>query len=802
MKLPEVSHSPEIGERLQPGQTVVGERGITRRKVPSFHDWRLVPVAAGVWIGAGIGTSGWVSGIWGAIAIGLLTCVVAHRRWPWAAVAGLALMVLCALSGLLAWQRAESELAQLAAQRAIVVAEVKVIAEPQPMPPKPPMPAAGRALVQVQWVEGRGRRTYQQLPAQLRASGDLLDALLGLRVGARYIVEGKLHETRSSDDAVASVTLREVHRMEQAPGLLDTVAARLRAGLRNAVAASPQSQRALVPSLVVGDTGRIGQDMSADFKATGLTHLLAVSGANLALMLGVILAVLRIVGVRGWAVRIAAIGGVALFVIICGPEPSVQRAAAMGLVSVAATGVGTGRRSVRGLCVAVIMLMAIDPWLSRAPGFWLSVSACAGIVLLGPVCIHSMVSWAPRWLAEALAIPLAAQLCTQPIVTALNGEISIVGIVANVAAGPFVGPTTVLGFAAACTCMLPWVSIPLGWLSGWAAQPIIWIAEAGAALPNATVGWAFGPTGIVLMSVACLSLAIVVQPVLRRWWATLLAVALLAGGSVVRPVTPGWPGQWEVTLCDVGQGDATVLRISDDAAVLVDTGKDPEPVLACIDRLGIRTIPVVVLTHFHDDHVGAFAAVAQRFHPELVLTSPLRSPTEAAAAVVRAAGTATVRPSVTGEMFHIGQVSWTTLSAWNPGSSPPASGEGESVIENNASIVAVAQVGNLRVLLPGDAEPDGQREALRQARRRGLDMRVHVLKLPHHGSSKQEPAFFQATSARVAVASAGADNAYGHPAHAALALASINGMTIARTDHDGAVALKLGEQIELRRAGK
>lgn len=767
-----------------------------------LHDWRLLPIAVGVWVGAVVGTSELAWCMLTAVATGSVAGIVACRRYPWAALGCFALTLVAGLSGMMALQRAGSMLATLADQRAIVRAEIRIVSEPKPLPGKPPLPPSGTALVIVVSVDGRGMSTRQAMPAQLRGSGEQLDDLLALRVGATYVVQGRLRATDRGDAEVAVLVLRHVESMRHPPGVIDRLAAGLRDGLRRSVASSPEAQRALVPSLVVGDTARISRAMSDDFKATGLTHLLAVSGANLALMLSVILALLRGIGVRGWLVRAAAVAGVGMFVIVCGPEPSVQRAAVMGLVSLAATGVGTGRRSIRGMCVAVVVLMALDPWLSRAPGFWLSLAACLGIVLLGPVFVQSLVRWAPRWLAEALAIPLAAQIMTQPIVTWLSDQVSMVGVFANVVAGPFVGPTTALGFAAACTCLLPPVSTLLGWAAGWSAQPIVWIAEAGARLPNATVAWLPGPVGLLMVTLACGALSVLAQPVLRRWWATMLVTALLCSGMVWKPAQPGWPGDWRVAFCDVGQGDATVLRASPTAAVLIDVGPEPAPVLECLDRLGVQHIPVVVLTHFHADHIRAFPAIARRFQPELVLTSPLQEPAYEAEQVRRTAGKAEVRATTAGDAFAIGDVQWTTISAWQPRGGGSGVGLGESSEENDSSVVGVAHVQGLSVMLAGDAEPAGQREALRQARRHGLSLQAQVLKLPHHGSSRQEPEFFAATGAVVAVASSGADNSYGHPADAALRLARQHGMVVARTDEEGSLALGLGERIHIRRAGK
>lgn len=766
------------------------------------HDWRLFPVAVGMWVGAALGTAAASLPVVVAAVAGPIAGFALWRRRPWISLGLVACALMTVLAGILAAQREQSTLAELAADGAIVRIEVELVAEPTERAASGPMPKSAYVLADAHRVEGRGLDVRQRLPVLLTASGDDATALQELALGATYLVSARLTASEPTDATVAIVRITEVQEELRPAGPLHRVALGLRQGLRDAVAESPAAQRALVPSLVVGDTGRVDQAMEEDFRATGLTHLMAVSGANLALMLGVILAVLRVMGVRGWTVRCVAVGGVGMFVIVCGPEPSVQRAAVMGLVALGATGVGKGRRSVRALSVAIVVLITLDPWLSRAPGFWLSVAACFGIVLLGPPWMDALTRWAPRWFAEALAIPLSAQIATQPIVTALNGEVSLVGVLANALAGPFVGPTTVLGFAAACLSPLPPLSSAAGWAAGWAAQPILWIAEHSSQFPASVITWIPGAPGIVLIAALCISLALLLSPVLRRLWACLLALAVLAAGIVVRVPNPAWPGPWQVAFCDVGQGDATVIRVDAASAVLIDAGPEPGPVLACLDALGVKELPMVVLTHYHSDHIGGFSGVARRYVPSLVLVSALASPADAAEEVALAAQDAVVRPAAPGEVLEIGPVTWATVSNWVP---PflTTGGEGESGSENDASVVGVAQVGELRVLLAGDTEPAGQREAMRSAEALGLSLEAQVLKIPHHGSSRQDETFFDATNASLAVASSGEDNGYGHPAPAVLELARAQGMGVARTDTDGSVALSFADgSVRVRRAGK
>ena len=142
---------------------------------------------------------------------------------------------------------------------------------------------------------------------------------------------------------------------------------------------------------------------------------------------------------------------------------------------------------------------------------------------------------------------------------------------------------------------------------------------------------------------------------------------------------------------------------------------------------------------------------------------------------------------------------WDTAGVWDPGP-VMAGGEGESSSENDSSIIAVAEVAGLRVLLPGDAEPEGQAKALRSAAQHGMSLAVHVLKLPHHGSSRQNQDFLASSGAMLAVASSGENNPYGHPSPRTLQAAENLGMGIARTDQEGSIAVELRDgQLRVRR---
>ncbi|MEV0794316.1 ComEC/Rec2 family competence protein [Kribbella sp. NPDC050459] len=616
-----------------------------------------------------------------------------------------------------------------------------------------------------------------------------------VRYGQHIDATGRLEPAEGGAEVAAMLSTRSPPRTVDDPPWWLRAAERVRAGLRDAVSDEPEDVRGLLPALVMGDVSGVSADLDADFRTTGLTHLSAVSGTNLTLLLAFVLPLARLIGVRARGLTVVGLLTVVVFVVLARPQPSVLRAAAMGLIALAAMTGGPGqRRAVRSLSVAVIALLLLDTSLARTPGFALSVLATAGIILLGPGWGNALSRWLPSWLADAIACPLAAQLACTPIVAWLSGEVSLVAVAANLLAGPTVGPATILGFIAAGVALVSSeLAQVVGWAAGWPARWIILVAREGADLPGAANAWPATVAGIAVLTLLCLALVLGLHRILARPIAMILAVVMLAV-VVLRPVgSLGWPpDDWLFVACDVGQGDGLVLRAGDRTAVVVDTGPDPAAMDRCLKDLNVQHIPVVVLSHFHADHVGGLAGVLSGRQVDEIEVTPYFSPRAEYDRVVALAAMhgVAVRTVTFHERRAAGQVSWTTLwparvpSLPAPGTSS-ATPTDEGSPENNASIAMMAVVGGLRILLTGDLEPESQRAVLAT----GADLKADVLKVPHHGSAQQDPNFIAAANARLAIISAGRNNDYGHPAPRTLDLLSHTTTQTATTNLSGPLTI-------------
>jgi competence protein ComEC len=256
---------------------------------------------------------------------------------------------------------------------------------------------------------------------------------------------------------------------------------------------------------------------------------------------------------------------------------------------------------------------------------------------------------------------------------------------------------------------------------------------------------------------------------------------------LTRPPTPGWPAHdWVVAACDVGQGDALVLRSGPSSGVVVDAGPDSAAVDRCLDRLGVESVPLVVLTHFHDDHVAGLSGVLDGRPVGRVEVSPLADPEAGARLVREEAATAGLVPVVAPYAVtrRVGEVTLQTvwpLPGAHDTSDAATDGDGEGSAPNDASVVLVAEVAGVRVLLTGDVEPPAQLGLSRALPGLGVD----VLKVPHHGSSHQDLDFLTGLGARLALVSVGRDNDYGHPAPSVVESLERSGVAVRRTDLDG-----------------
>ena len=587
----------------------------------------------------------------------------------------------------------------------------------------------------------------------------------------------------------------------------------------------PEPQGGLAAAILIGLRDRVDRTVAADFTSAGVSHIVAISGWNIAIVAAVVAALLRgrLARRERAIVTLAAIFGYTLF---AGASASVIRAAVMAGVATAAVESGRGSRVMVGLAWAAAMMIVAEPATIADAGFQLSAAATAGLVVWAGPLTDWLGARAPRLpgsLRESLGVSLAAQAATLPIVLLTFGRLAIIAPAANLVAVPLVPP--VMG-AGAFAFVAGWASAfgAPAWFAGLLAMPaavllsaLIAVVDAAAAVPggNQTLTYpanavaAALATGLLWLLHRTLAGAArspgsarAPQPAPRRaqkprlrpryrWALAGAALLVVLAGSVF---AAGPDGSVHVIVLDVGQGDAILLEGDRGGRILVDGGPDPNVLIAGLDRYvpaWDRRLDAIVLTHPHDDHVAGLVAVVERYQVGRAFESgwPGSTPVYRAWRAALAAKGLQSERLATGQTLRLDDVTLDVL--WpDDGTVRPVNLDQTATDNrktNDASIVLLGNYEGRRFLLTGDEEEDVDPILLG----RGLPA-VDMLKVAHHGSATASSDVLLATvQPRVAVISVGANNRYGHPNPATLARLGSHSSRVARTDQEGTVETTL-----------
>ncbi len=669
-----------------------------------------------------------------------------------------------------------------------------------------------------------------------------------IRAGDRIEVDGRLRPPPPDDPYGAYLT------RTGASGSLDgtrvSVLARgasgsvqsIRDGAGDALRlALPEPEAGLAAAILIGLRERVDRDLAAAFATAGVSHIVAISGWNIAIVAGIVGALLRGRPRRLIAVVVGAT--IAGYVVAAGASPSVVRAAVMASVVLLARESGRAGRAPAALAWAETLLLVLSPEMIGDAGFRLSVAATAGLIAwsapLGRWIGERTGKRLPRWLTESLGISLAAQAATLPDVLATFGRLSLVAPAVNLLVVPLVPVGMAGGLLALLGGWAESVGAP-GWLAMLAGLPawivlhlVVTIVRAAAALPIAaisipaelTLPCAFGaalaiaaiaglrrrrrrgggpePAGAGQAPGALTSLAPGSRrrspggrgrrPAIPRLTAATRAVlvaAVIVGSVGATVVVSASTRSTRLTILDVGQGDAILLESAGGPRMLIDGGPDPERLMVLLGQQippWDRRIDIVVLTHPHEDHVAGLVRVLERYAVGRVYEPGMHGPGpgwHAWDALLRR-GSPPRGTLATGQHIDLGEIHLDVL--WpDPGTVGLEPGTTGRQI-NDTSIVLLGTANGRRFLLSGDAEDDVDPTLVA----RGLP-RVDVLKVAHHGSATAtSQALIDALRPSIAVVSVGAHNDYGHPAPATLARLRSSGARVLRTDRDGTVTLDL-----------
>ena len=567
----------------------------------------------------------------------------------------------------------------------------------------------------------------------------------------------------------------------------------LRGSLATALAdALPEPHASLSAAILLGRRGALPQDLATDLNATGTSHLVAVSGQNVSLVAGLLMASLAwLIGRRpAAALALAALLG---YTFLVGGQPSVQRAAIMGALYI--VGVALGRQSSAPLALALAgaAMTGWQPLLAKDVSFQLSFAATLGLMTLAPALSARAQAMAARWphlaqfpatrpVIELLAVTLAAIAFTLPI-TAINFDrISLVAPLANLLAVPaFVAVIMTAAVTAVAGAIVDPAADLLVWLAWPPVAYMIAVVQALADLPLASVqlkgigiGHAIGYYGALTAIVwlfsrrrpqpalppPAASPAAPQGPRLLPWPALALILAL-SSALLWLVITAPASGRLSVTFLDVGQGDAILIRGPQGQKVLVDGGPSGEAIAAALGRhlpFWDRHLQAVVLTHPEADHLTGLLTVLDRFQVDQVIATEVDADSTLYATWRRLIEEKGIpyHEARSGGRIPLGDGA--SIVILHP---PPDLLAGTDNDVNNNSLVIRLVMGPASILLTADLQAEGEFALLDQA----PSLRSAVLQIPHHGSkTSSTPELLREVRPLAALVSVGADNRFGHPA--------------------------------------
>jgi competence protein ComEC len=583
---------------------------------------------------------------------------------------------------------------------------------------------------------------------------------------------------------VAVVALALLHR--------DEIRARAEAGLGRGV---PAREAALGRGFVLGEEDGIDAKTSEDFRRSGLSHLLAVSGENVTLLALLAIPLLGSLGIPLRERLLWLLAAIAVYVPLAGAGASIQRAGVMGAVGVLAT-LG-GRRGSRlfALAAAAVVTVAIDPAVGADVGWQLSFAAVIGILLLARPLRAAITARIGSGglrgiLAEGLAVTVAATLATAPLIAFHFGTFSTTTLLANALAMPAVAPAMWMGMLSAAASQVP--GLPVEPLNGLAALLLAYIAQVAAWFGEPSWAEVRVHLGLAGLAAAYAGLAAAVAGCLwlsrrrPRLGAARLRLGLVAVPLGVLAITfhphrgisspPAPPPELRIDVLDVGQGDAILLEPAHSPAVLVDGGPPGDGLAEKLEDAGVERLGAAVITHDQSDHAAGIEELLGRFPVARLLYGRLRG------AALRAAhvdGVSSTRIAA-GRVLRSGRLRLQVL--WPPPellSEPPAGTD-----PNQLALVMVARWRRFAMLLTADAEAEAV----------PLDPGpIDVLKVAHHGSEDAGlGTLLDRTRPRLAVISVGAGNPYGHPTPGTLATLAAHGVRTLRTDLEGDISIDVG----------
>lgn len=572
----------------------------------------------------------------------------------------------------------------------------------------------------------------------------------------------------------------------------------------------PHQQAGLLNGMLIGYREGLSDEVQEAFSNAGLTHIMAVSGANVAFLILPLSFLLKLLGIGKKLSNLLIIAFLILFVFVTGFEPSVLRAVLMAGVILLSEVLYKKPDTYAAIAFSCILLLVISPCMLFNIGFQLSYAATLGIVMLYKN-IKKLITckFVPNKVAEIIGGTLAAQLGVLPITLIHFNKLSLISIIPNILVAPILGLITILGMLMAILGQFSlYLSTLIGYLNNIFLSAVLYVTK-----------WSSGVSFAAITTVTpslIMGAAYYVVIWFLFWYKPLKGVSLkLRHGAAVLSIIAVFfltgtlkPACMEVTFLDVGQGDCAFIRTYTGKTVLIDGGGSTNPnniskvgervVIPFLLDSGICSLDAVIATHPHSDHIQGLGDVLKGLGTKRLIIPSIENDA-GFEELLSTAGSKNIPVTRCSEGDRIRLDDRTVMQVLNP----PGNWPGDEESFNNASLVLKLSYGHTSILFTGDVEAEVEERIVSSGTEDDIDVSlldVDVLKVAHHGSAYSSgKAFLDAVDPQAAIISVGRNN-FGHPSEKVLNLLKESNVECFRTDECGAVVLKSdGSSIKIRR---
>ena len=556
----------------------------------------------------------------------------------------------------------------------------------------------------------------------------------------------------------------------------------------------PSEQAGLLKGIVIGERGSLSEDTKNDFNISGLTHLLCVSGANIAYIAGACLVVLKILKIKPPYSNFITIIVLIIFTYITGSSPAVMRASIMGIMLLLAEVFVRKSDVLTSISAASLFILIYNPFTFYDIGFQLSFAGTIGIVLFYKNLVNYF-NFLPKLINEVFSVSLAAQLTVNPLIALYFNKVSLIAIVSNLLVVPITGGVTILGFI--MSILGQFILFPaqiVGGLSYFFLSFMLWVSNICANIPFATIQVVTPSIFVIILYYSILYILLKYVPEKKPpayFYKGLLSLLIIIVISSL--IIFSLPRPLQIYFLDIGQGDSAFIKTPSGSTCLIDGGGkfpgtlsnfDPgNTIIPFLLDNGITSIDLAILSHAHGDHIQGLIKVVEKLYVKKLIIGPQFESNSDLTKLLELCKSKKINVIQVkkGSSIQLNEVYFDVL---HPSDSNHYI---ENSSLNNNSLVLKLKYKNFSILFSGDIENQAEQELLSA----NIDIKADILKIAHHGSpGSTSDAFLKSVSPSLCIISVGKNN-FGHPSKLIINRIISIGSKLYRTDQNGGINIKV-----------